>query len=119
MRVGGPGLAPSVLSRQPGIKECTCKLRQGRDTVGASQVLLAAFSLPLGQGHGHRAISKPLEKEAESGEHRSRVLPFELQLGTHIEIVPERGAKREANLGLEEWGSEVHGLLDKLPVSDT
>lgn len=47
------------------------------------------------------------------------VLSFGLQLGTHIEIIPEREAKREANLGLEEWRGEVRDPLDKLPISNT
>lgn len=60
-----------------------------------------------------------LEGEAGPWEHRSQVLPFGLQPGTHVEEISERGAKREANLGLEERRGEVHPLPDKLLVFNT
>ena len=41
--------------------------------------------------------------EAGPVECRSWVLSFGLQLGTHVEGIREKGAKGEADLGLEEW----------------
>lgn len=77
------------------IKDSVCKQsqRQRHRRVLTSVLVIA--------GHGHRAIFEPWRGSRARGM-QIMSLSFGLQLGTHVEGIPEQGAKREADLGLEE-----------------
>lgn len=68
-------------------------------------------------GHNHRTILESLRGKQGQGTQVTGPALW-AAAGTHVEEISERGAEREANLGLEERRGEVHNPPDKFLVSN-